>query len=107
MPAFVPWAIVFAALAFLVHRSLKMSQALDDLAAAVAEETSVDESIIALIEGLVTQIEQASPDPRIQELTAQIRANTASLAAKVTVEHAGGPSGRSGTGRRHRRRHAA
>ena len=63
----------------------QMSQATDNLAAAVARETSVDQSILTLIQGLADQVKQTSTDPQVQALADQINANADKLAAAVTA----------------------
>jgi hypothetical protein len=72
-----------------IERSImKLEQRLMDklaeLEAAVAENTSVDQSAVALIEGLASQIEQAGVDQtRLAELVANLRGSSGSLAAAV------------------------
>jgi hypothetical protein len=61
-----------------------MSQALDDLAAAVAENTALDQSAIDLIGGLAAQIEALKDDPvALAALAAEVRAKSAALAAAI------------------------
>jgi hypothetical protein len=62
-----------------------MSQATDNLAAAVQRETSVVSSVTTLISGLAAQIKQASSDPQVQALADQINANSDTLANAVTA----------------------
>jgi uncharacterized protein YoxC len=62
-----------------------MSQATDNLAAAVQKETSVQASAIALIQGLADQIKQLSTEPQVQALADQLNANADALAQAVTA----------------------
>jgi hypothetical protein len=62
-----------------------MSQATDNLAAAVQKETSVQASAIALILGLADQIKQLSTEPQVQALADQLNANADALARAVTA----------------------
>jgi predicted nucleic acid-binding Zn-ribbon protein len=63
-----------------------MSKHLDDLTAAVTEETSVDQSIVTLLNGIAAQLEAAKGDEAaLDNLTAQIRANSAAISAAVTA----------------------
>ena len=68
------------------RRLVIMSVELDDLAAAVTEETTVVTSIETLITSLAAQITASAGDPaKITALAAELRANTARLAAAVTA----------------------
>jgi K+-transporting ATPase c subunit len=69
----------------LVRREAQMSEATDNLAAAVQRETSVVASVTTLISGLATQIKQTSSDPQVQQLADQINANSDTLANAVTA----------------------
>jgi len=61
-----------------------MSQELDALTSAVEEETTVDQSIITLLNGIAAQLEAAKNDPaKIAAVTAQIRQNSAAISAAV------------------------
>jgi Mg2+ and Co2+ transporter CorA len=67
--------------------------ALDDLAAEVAEVQTVEASAIALIQGLVAQLETALNDPaKIATITAQLKAATEPLAAAVAANTAPPPA---------------
>jgi hypothetical protein len=63
-----------------------MSEATDNLTAAVQRETTVQSSAIALIQGLADQIKQASTDPaQVQALADQLNQNADALAQAVTA----------------------
>lgn len=62
-----------------------MSQATDNLTAAVQRETNVQSSAIALIQGLADQIKQTSTEPAVQALADQLNANADALAQAVTA----------------------
>ena len=60
--------------------------ALDDLEVAVAENTSVDTSAIALIEGLAAKIDAIGiNDTRLKALSDNMKASSAALAAAVVA----------------------
>lgn len=61
-----------------------MSDATNNLAAAVQRETSVVSSVMTLISGLAAQIKATSTDPQVQELADQINADSDTLANAVT-----------------------
>jgi K+-transporting ATPase c subunit len=63
----------------------KMTQATDNLAAAVRRETDVVTSVTTLISGLASQIKQTSADPQVQALADRINANSDTLANAVTA----------------------
>jgi len=61
-----------------------MSEQLDELIAAVSENTAIDASAIQLIEGLAEQIAQNAEDPaKIQELVAEIKAQSAAMSEAI------------------------
>lgn len=63
-----------------------MSKELDDLTAEVAQETTVENSAITLINGLAAQITAAGTDPaKLAALTASIKSSSDALAAAVTA----------------------
>lgn len=69
-----------------------MSQATDNLAAAVQRAAGVDQQILAEINDLITQnkgltdqIAQLSTDPQVQALADQLNQNTDALAAALTA----------------------
>jgi len=67
--------------------SATTTNSLASLQAAVANETTVDQSIIALVTNMAAQIQAASPsgdNPAIDALVTQIQSNAASLSALVT-----------------------
>jgi hypothetical protein len=70
-----------------------MTQATDNLAAAVQRQTSVDQSVLTLISGLADQIKQTSADPQVQALADQINQNSDQLAAAVTANTPAAPQG--------------
>lgn len=62
----------------------QMSQELDDLEVAVNENTSLDASIIQLVNGLAEQIEVLKDNPaRLVALAASLRASSAAMAEAV------------------------
>jgi hypothetical protein len=63
----------------------RMTQATDNLAAAVRRETDVVSSVTTLISGLASQIKATSPDPEVQALADQINANSDTLATAVSA----------------------
>lgn len=69
----------------LIEKEAAMSQATDNLAAAVQRETSVVSSVTTLISGLAAQIKETSSDPQVQALADQINANSDTLANAVTA----------------------
>lgn len=70
----------------------KMMAQIDDLEAELARNTSVDESVLALITNLLAQIEAAKTDPaRIQAVIDKFRANDDSLAAAVAANTPAAP----------------
>jgi hypothetical protein len=65
--------------------SLTMS-ALDDLTAQVAQNTSVEQSAVQLIQGLAAQIQAAANDPvKLNSLTLQLKSSADALAAAITA----------------------
>ncbi len=72
-------------LAFIAKEEADMSQATDNLAAAVQRETSVVSSVTTLISRLAAQIRQTSSDPQVQALAEQINANSDTLANAVAA----------------------
>jgi hypothetical protein len=78
----------------IVEKETLMSQATDNLTAAVQRETSVVSSVTTLISGLAAQIKQASSDPQVQALADQINGNSDTLAQAVTANT---PQAESGT----------
>jgi hypothetical protein len=69
----------------LVEKETIMSQATDNLTAAVQRETSIVSSVTTLISGLATQIKATSTDPQVQALADQINGNSDTLANAVTA----------------------
>lgn len=64
------------------ERTKKMSAELDDLTSAVAENTTIDQSAIALIEGIAAQLSQLVANAtELGELKAAITAKAADLRA--------------------------
>ncbi|MEA2833669.1 MAG: hypothetical protein QOG66_1871 [Methylobacteriaceae bacterium] len=81
-----------------INKEIMMSQATDNLAAAVQHETSVVSSVTTLISGLASQIKQTSTDPQVQALADQINANSDTLANAVTANTPAAPDGQAGGG---------
>ncbi len=72
----------------ILHKENKIMATIQDVQAAVAAESTVDDSIIALLNGIVQQLKdaQASGDPAALDAVVQgIQANTAKLQAAVTA----------------------
>ena len=66
-----------------------MSKQLDDLTAEVAEVTTVEQSAITLINGIVAKLDAANGDAaKIEALTAQLRNSATTLAAAVAANTA-------------------
>jgi hypothetical protein len=69
-----------------INMERRQMAAIDDLEAEVARETTVVDSILALVTKLLADIEAAKTDPaRIQALVDTVRANDDRLAAAVTA----------------------
>lgn len=65
---------------------------LTDIKAAIEENTSVDQSAIALLEDLADRLDAAQDDPAaIADLAASIRTSSADLAAAVAANTPSGP----------------
>jgi len=75
-----------------------MTQATDNLAAAVRHETDVVSSVTTLISGLAAQIKATSADPQVQALADQINSNSDTLANAVATNTPAAPQGQSAGG---------
>ena len=74
------------------YEDSKMSEAIDNLTAAVAENNSKIDSAITLIEGLADQVEQLKEDPvALQALADEIRGKAAALGSAID-QNDGDPS---------------
>lgn len=74
------------ALFFLARQEMRLMSAINDLELAVAENTSVDSSAIALIEGLAAKIDALGiNDARLKALSDNLKASSAALAAAVVA----------------------
>lgn len=63
-----------------------MTQQLDDLTVAVEENTTLDDSIITLVDGLASQIAALKDDPaKLAALAASLRAKSAAISAAITA----------------------
>lgn len=63
-----------------------MMATLQELSTEVTRETSIDQSVLALIQGLIAQVEANKTDPAaLDGLLTQMKANADSLAAAVTA----------------------
>ena len=74
----------------LTQRINQMTQAMDNLTAAVAAEKTVEDSVVTLLTTLASELQAAlaasgTPDPAIQAVADQITANTTALAAAVST----------------------
>jgi hypothetical protein len=83
---------IIALLKQLIQEDTAMSQATDNLAAAVRRETDVVTSVTTLISGLAAQIKAASTDPQVQQLADQINSNSDTLANAVTANTPAAPA---------------
>lgn len=71
----------------LTEQVKRMSQSLDNLTAAVAQNTSVEGSAVTAIQGLAAQIKAAAGDDpaKVQALADQISASSQALADAITA----------------------
>ena len=80
-----------------IHRILeKMSTSLSDLQAAVAAQTTVDASVVTLLQGLSAQLTAAlaaGDDAAVEAAAQAIASNTATLAAAVVANTPAAPGG--------------
>jgi predicted PP-loop superfamily ATPase len=75
---------ILATLMRMEQKEVHMSQELDDLKAAVAENAALDDSIIQLVEGLAAQIVALKDDPvALAALATEVRAKSALIAAAI------------------------
>ena len=93
--------ILFEKLDFLTFKLSKMSEQLDKLTQEVAENKTVMESAVTLLQGLKQRLDEAGTDAaKLAELSADLDTNTNALAAAVQAntpaENTGGEGG-SGT----------
>lgn len=80
--------LVLNLLVHIIHKENYIMATIQDVSAAVAQESSVDDSIIALLNGIVQQLKdaQASNDPAaLDVVVAGIQANTKKLQDAVTA----------------------
>ena len=71
----------------------KMSVELDTLSAQVAKNTTVEESAVALIQGLAQQIRDAGTDPvKLKALTDSLSGSATALAAAVAANTPAAPT---------------
>lgn len=78
----------------IIHKLNRMANELEDLKAAVARDTEVDQSAITLLNGLKAALDAAiaSGDPAaLQALSDQLGSNADSLAAAVTANTPAAP----------------
>lgn len=74
------------------RRETEIMEDLTDIKAAIEENTSVDQSAIALLEELADRLDFAQDDPAaIADLAASIRTSSADLAAAVAANTPSGP----------------
>ena len=72
----------------LINKVNKLMATIQDLATEVASETSIDNSIVALLDGIASQLAaaQASSDPvAIQAVLTSMQSNVAILSAAITA----------------------
>ena len=66
------------------EKEIHMTQQLDDLTVAVEENTTLDGSIIQLVDGLAAQIAALKDDPaKLTVLATSLRAKSAAIAAAI------------------------
>lgn len=77
---------VLSKLSLILSQQEAQMASITELEAEVARNTTVDESAIALIEGIVARLEEAAGDQvKIDALTADLRARNDALAAAVAA----------------------
>ena len=77
---------ILAALTVLQQQETTIMADLTALTTQVAQNTSVEESAVTLIQGLAAQIVAAGTDPaKLADLTAQLNKSAADLAAAITA----------------------
>lgn len=75
------------------RRLSRMANTLDDVQAQVALDKEIDSSAVKLIEGLVAKLAAAQGDPaQIAQILADMKANSAALAAAVTANTPAAPA---------------
>jgi len=85
-------ALILHKLTHIERNEYIMSQELDALTQAVADDTSVDQSAITLINGLAAKIDAAKNDPAaLTALSAQLKQNSSALAAAVAANTPAAP----------------
>ena len=80
--------LVLRLLVHIINKENHLMATIQDVSAAVAAESTVDDSIIVLLNGIVQQLKdaQASNDPAaLDVVVANIQANTAKIQAAVTA----------------------
>jgi len=83
--------LVLRLLVHIINKENYLMATIQDVSAAVAAESTVDDSIIVLLNGIVQQLKdaQASNDPAaLDVVVANIQANTAKIQAAVTANTA-------------------
>lgn len=76
------------------EKETKMTVELDELTAAVEENTTLDNSVIQLVEGLAAQILALKDDPaKLAALSASLKASSAAVAAAIAANTPTAPSG--------------
>lgn len=87
--------LVLRLLIHVLNKENLLMATIQDVSAAVAAESTVDDSIIVLLNGIVQQLKdaQASNDPAaLDVVVANIQANTAKIQAAVTANTAPTPT---------------
>jgi len=91
--------ILFEKLDFLTFKILKMSEQLDKLTQEVAENKTVMESAVTLLQGLKQRLDEAGTDAaKLAQLSADLDTNTNALAAAVTANTPAETESGTGTG---------
>lgn len=81
-------SVVIHKLDLIIDRQETIMTVMDDLKAAVTRNTSVDDSVLALLQGISQQLKdaQAANDPQaIADVIAQLDANTQKMTDAVTA----------------------
>jgi hypothetical protein len=83
---------ILSLLSLLVTEGKKTMSAIDDLTAAVARETTVNQSAITLIQGLAARVNAATDMTQVKALVADLNAQSDAMAAAVTANTPSAPT---------------
>ncbi len=79
------WGAVMVPLLYIAWKVFRMSAEFDRLTAAVEAETTIDDSILALLSGLAEQIRNADTPEKSAALADKVEAENARMAAALTA----------------------